>query len=96
MDGRAQCVSAEQIIGYVRDTGCTLVGLGGIVWQIYTGDMTAVGMGTCMGLLGITGAINVRQLLPQTNSPRGGAGSSSSSPPRASRSRSPARSERDA
>jgi hypothetical protein len=89
-------VNAEKIIGYVRDTGCVIVGLGGIVWQIYTADMTAIGMGTCMALLGITGAINVRQLLPQTNSPRGGHGSSSSSQPRASRSRSSPRSEPDA
>lgn len=87
-------MNPEKIIGYVRDAGCVAVGLVGIVWQIFTGHMTAVGMGTCMALLGITGAINVRQLLPPS-SPRGGRGSSSSSRRPASRSPSSPRSEGD-
>lgn len=85
-------MSAEKTIGYVRDAGCVLVGLGGIVFQIYTGNMSAVGMGTCMGLLGITGAINVRQLLPPSST-SGGRGRSSSSSRSGSRSRSSAPSE---
>lgn len=78
-------MSPEKLIGYVRDAGCVVLGLGGIAFQIYTGSMSAVGMGTCMGLLGITGAINVRQLLPQA-SPRGGRGRSSPSSRSGSRS----------
>lgn len=78
-------MSPEKLIGYIRDAGCVVVGLGGIVWQIYTGEMSAVGMGTCMGLLGITGAINVRQLLPGS-SPRGGRGRSSAASRSGSRS----------
>lgn len=79
-------MSPEKLIRYTRDAGCVLLGLGGIAWQIYTGNMSAVGMGTCMGLLGITGAINVRQLLPPGNLPPGGRGRSSSSRPSGSRS----------
>lgn len=86
-------MSPEKLIGYVRDAGMVLVGLGGIVFQIYTDNMNAVGMGTCMGLLGITGAINVRQLLPGS-SPRGGRSSSSSA--RGSGSRSPSASSSEA
>jgi len=82
-------VSPEKLIGYVRDAGCVLLGLGGIAFQIYTGNMSAVGMGTCMVLLGYTGGINarqvVRQLQQQATSPRGGRGPSS----RSSRSGSP-------
>lgn len=83
-------MSPEKLIGYIRDAGCVVLGLGGIAFQIYTGEMSAVGMGTCMGLLGITGAINVRQLLPPGNSPRGGRGRSSSASRSGSRSRSSA------
>jgi hypothetical protein len=87
-------VSPEKLIGYIRDAGCVLLGLGGIGFQIYTGNMSAVGMGTCMGLLGITGAINVRQLLPGS-SPRGGRGRSSPASRPGSPSRSSARSDGD-
>lgn len=81
-------MSVEKAIGYVRDAGCVVLGLGGIAWQIYTGDMTAVGMGTCMGLLGITGAINVRELLSPATPRRGGRGRSSPASRPGSRSRS--------
>ncbi len=84
----------EKVIGYIRDAGCVLVGLGGIVFQLYTGDVSAVGMGTCMGLLGYAGAANVRQLLPSTPR-RGTRGRSSSSSRPGSRSRSSASSEAD-
>jgi hypothetical protein len=81
-------VSPEKLIGYVRDAGCVLLGLGGIAFQIYTGNMSAVGMGTCMVLLGYTGGINARQVvrqLQQATSLPGGRGPSS----RSSRSGSP-------
>jgi hypothetical protein len=89
-------VSPEKLIRYTRDAGCVLLGLGGIAFQIYTGHMSAIGMGTCMGLLGFTGALNVRQLLPPTGSPpRGGRGRSSQSPRAASPSRSSSPSDGD-
>jgi hypothetical protein len=88
-------VSPEKLIRYTRDAGCVLLGLGGIAFQIYTGEMSALGMGTCMGLLGLTGAINVRQLLPPGNPPRGGRGRSSPSPRSASPSRPSSRSDGD-
>lgn len=88
-------MSPEKLIGYIRDTGCVLLGLGGIGFQIYTGNMSAIGMGTCMALLGITGAINVKQLLPPGSSPRGGRGRSSPASQRGSHSQSSARSDGD-
>lgn len=72
-------MSPEKLIRYIRDAGCVLLGLGGIAFQIYTGDMTAVGMSTCITLLGIAGGFNVKQLLPPTSPPRGGRGQSSPS-----------------
>jgi hypothetical protein len=78
-------VSPEKLIRYTRDAGCVLLGLGGIAFQIYTGNMSALGMGTCMGLLGFTGVLNVRQLLPPGNPPHGGRGRSSPSSRRESR-----------
>ncbi|HEX2551620.1 MAG TPA: hypothetical protein VHK64_08505 [Nocardioidaceae bacterium] len=78
-------MSPEKLIRYTRDAGCVLLGLGGIAFQIYTGNMSAIGMGTCMGLLGLTGAANALQLLPTGNPQRGGRGPSSSSPRSGSR-----------
>jgi hypothetical protein len=79
-------VSPEKLIGYVRDAGCVLLGLGGIAWQIYNGHPTALGMGTCMGLLGYTGGIRAWQLRPTSkpggrgrSSPRAASGSPSPS-----------------
>jgi hypothetical protein len=82
-------VSPEKLIGYARDAGCVLLGLGGIAWQIYTGHPTALGMGTCMGLLGFTGGIRAWQLKPRSSG--GGRSRSSSSRPPASPSRSSSR-----
>jgi hypothetical protein len=72
-------VSPEKLIGYVRDAGCVLLGLGGIGFQIYTGHPTALGMGTCMGLLGFTGGIRAWQLKPSSGGGRGRSSSSRSS-----------------
>jgi hypothetical protein len=80
-------VSPEKIIGYVRDAGCVLVGLGGITYQIVTGQTSVQLLTVCMALLGITGAINVRQLRPPTRSTSGGRGRSSRASSSASRSR---------
>jgi hypothetical protein len=91
-------VSPEKLIGYIRDAGCVLLGLGGIAFQIYTGNMSAIGMGTCMVLLGYTGGINARQVvrqLRQDTSRRGGHGRSSSSPRSGSRSSSASSSDGD-
>jgi hypothetical protein len=82
-------VSPEKLIGYFRDAGCVLLGLGGIAFQIYTGHPTALGMGTCMGLLGFTGGIRAWQLKPRSSG--GGRGRSSASRPSASRSPSSSR-----
>lgn len=79
-------MSPEKLIGYVRDAGCVLVGLGGITYQIITGNVNGQLLSTCMGLLGIAGGIRVWQLRPGSNS--GGRGRSSSSRSSASRPRS--------
>jgi hypothetical protein len=50
-------VSLEKLIGYVRDAGCVLVGLGGITYQIVTGQVDGQLLTTCMDLLGIAGGI---------------------------------------
>lgn len=76
-------MSPEKLIGYVRDAGCVLVGLGGITYQIVTGEVNGQLLTTCMGLLGIAGGIRVWQLRPGSNS--GGRGRSSPSPSSASR-----------
>jgi len=66
------------MIGYTRDAGCVLVGLGGITYQIVTRETSVELLAACMALLGITGAINVRQLRPPARSRNGGRGASSS------------------
>jgi hypothetical protein len=70
-------VSPERLIGYVRDAGCVVVGLGGITYQIISGNVNGQLLTTCMGLLGIAGGIRVWQLRPSSG---GGRGRSSSSP----------------
>jgi hypothetical protein len=79
-------VSPEKLIGYFRDAGCVLVGLGGITYQIITGEVNGQLLTTCMGLLGIAGGIRVWQLRPGSST--GGRGRSSSQQPSASSSRS--------
>jgi hypothetical protein len=81
-------VSAEKIIGYSRDAGCVLVGLGGITYQIVTGDTNPQLLTVCITLLGLAGAVNIRQLRPPRRSTTGGRGQSSRSSSSASRSRS--------
>jgi hypothetical protein len=61
-------VSPEKLIGYIRDAGCVLVGLGGITYQIVSGNVNGQLLTTCMGLLGIAGGIRVWQLRPGSNS----------------------------
>lgn len=80
---------AERLIGYVRDAGCVLVGLGGITYQIVTGRTSVELLAVCMALLGAAGAINARQLRPRSSS--GGRGRSSRAPSSGSRSRSSSR-----
>jgi hypothetical protein len=70
-------VSPEKIIGYIRDAGCVLVGLGGIIYQTVTGEVNGQLLTAFMGLLGIAGGIRVWQLRP--GSTGGGRGRSSSS-----------------
>lgn len=70
-------MSPEKLIGYVRDAGCVVVGLGGITYQIISGNVNGQLLSTCMGLLGIAGGIRVWQLRPGLNT-RGGGRSSSS------------------
>lgn len=86
-------MSPEKLIGYVRDAGCVLVGLGGITYQIITRNVDGQLLTTCMGLLGIAGGIRVWQLRPGSNS--GGRGRSSSPRQPASRSRSSSRADGD-
>jgi hypothetical protein len=71
-------VSPEKIIGYIRDAGCVVVGLGGITYQTVTGQVNGQLLTAFMGLLGIAGGIRVWQLRP--GSTGGGRGRSSSSP----------------
>lgn len=78
-------MSADRIIAYTRDAGCVLVGLGGIVYQIVTGETNAQLLTVCMGLLGFAGAVNIRQLRPRSTN--GGAGRSSPAPSSGSPSR---------
>lgn len=86
-------MSTEKLIGYVRDAGCVIVGLGGITYQIVTGEVNGQLLTTCMGLLGIAGGIRVWQLKPPST--RRGGGRSSSSASSGSRSRSASSSEAD-
>lgn len=86
-------MSPEKIIGYARDAGCVLVGLGGITYQIVTGETDAALLTVCMGLLGYAGAANVRQLRPPASRSGGRARSSRSS---SSASRSPSSSSAEA
>lgn len=89
-------MSPEKLIRYTRDALCVPVGLGGIVFQIYTGRPSALGMSTCITLLAIAGGYNVKLLLPPTRTrPRGGRERSSSSSRSGSRSRSTPPSEGD-
>lgn len=74
-------MSPEKIIGYARDAGCVIVGLGGISYQIVIREANAALLTVCMALLGITGAINVRQLRPPPSRNGGRARSSRSSSP---------------
>lgn len=69
-------MSPEKLIGYVRDAGCVLVGLGGITYQIVSGHVNGQLLTTCMGLLGIAGGIRVWQLRPSNNAGRGRSSSS--------------------
>lgn len=86
-------MSPEKLIGYARDAGCVIVGLGGITYQIVTGEVNGQLLTTCMGLLGIAGGIRVWQLRPGSTS-RGG-GRSSSPASSGSRSRPESSSEAD-
>ena len=85
-------MSPEKLIGYVRDAGCVLVGLGGITYQIVSGHVNGQLLTTCMGLLGIAGGIRVWQLRPSNGN---GRGRSSSSPRSGSHSRSSSSAEGD-
>lgn len=79
-------MNGEKAIGYTRDAGCVVVGLGGITYQIVTGETHFELLTACMGLLGITGAINVRQLRPRNGGHGRSSGASSSASPSRSRS----------
>lgn len=80
-------MSPEKLIGYIRDAGCVLVGLGGIIYQTVTGEVNGQLLSAFLGLLGIAGGIRAWQLKPPRSS-TGGRGRSSSSQSSASRSRS--------
>lgn len=86
-------MSPEKLIGYIRDAGCVLVGLGGITYQIVSGEVNGQLLTTCMGLLGIAGGIRVWQLRPGSST--AGRGRSSGSRSSGSRSRSPSSSSAD-
>jgi hypothetical protein len=48
-------VSPEKLIGYFRDAGCVLLGLGGIAFQIYLRSPDRVGDGHLHGSAGLHG-----------------------------------------
>lgn len=72
-------MSTEKLIGYVWDAGCVLVGLGGIVYQIVTGEVNGQLLTTCMGLLAYRGGARMWQLRPSNVAGRGPSSSSPSS-----------------
>lgn len=59
-------MNTSRTIGYVRDAGCVVVGLGGITYQIVSGHTDATLLTVCMALLGITGGINVQRMRPRS------------------------------
>ena len=71
-------MSPEKLIGYARDAGCVILGLGGIAWQIVTGEANGQLLTTCLALLGIAGGIRVWQLKPPRSTGGGRSRSSSS------------------
>lgn len=79
-------MKAERVLALARDGISTLIGAGGIGWQLYTGNPDPTAMLVCAGLLGVPGIFGLLQLRP------GGTGTPeepSSSPPSPSSSPSP-------
>lgn len=80
-------MKAERAIALTRDLISTLVGAGGIGWQLWTGKVDATAMLVCAALLGIPGIFGLAQLRPGAStsgtpeSPSPSAPASSSSPP---------------
>jgi hypothetical protein len=77
-------VNAEQFNRLARDVGCTIVGLGGITYQIVTWKISEALLLTCAGLLGVPGVaglLSLRSGAAGTTSPSPSSPQPSPSPP---------------
>lgn len=57
-------MKAERIVTLTRDSISTIVGAGGIGWQIKTGNPDPTAMLVCAALLGVPGIFGLLQLRP--------------------------------
>jgi hypothetical protein len=57
-------VTAERVLTLTRDAVSTLVGAGGIGWQLWTGHPDATAMLVCAALLGVPGIAGLWSLRP--------------------------------
>lgn len=93
-------MNAERFIAVCRDAGCMTLGLVGIGWQQYTGQVNALLLGVYLTLLGIPVGVNAVQITRQARrlSSRGTTGTPvpQSSLPSPSSPSSPSSSEADA
>jgi hypothetical protein len=83
-------VNAERTLTLIRDAVSTLVGAGGIAWQLWTGKPDPTAMLVCAGLLGVPGIFGLLQLRPpgEQGTPASPSPSPPPSPPEPSPSRS--------
>lgn len=77
-------MNAERVLAIIRDAGCMALGLTGIAWQQYTGNVNALLLGAYMTLLGIPVGVNAatvrRQAMRQRRRVGSGGTRASSSP----------------
>lgn len=57
-------MKAERVIALARDGISTLIGAGGIAWQLWTGKPDPTAMLVCAALLGVPGLFGVLALRP--------------------------------
>lgn len=78
-------MKAERVLTLLRDGISTLIGAGGIAWQLWTGKPDPTAMLVCAALLGVPGIFGLLQLRPGSPTPE----EPSPSPPSPSSSPSP-------
>lgn len=78
-------MKAERALTLGRDGISTLIGAGGIAWQLWTGRVDPTAMLVCAGLLGLPGALSLLSLRPTgpgaTDTPASSSPSPLPSPP---------------